>query len=134
MPGRIPSEHSINTSDKRPKPVSDGKIPKAPAWLNKNAKKIYKATAEEIVKLGIAGKCDSNILAIFAAQMDRLQIISQKADKEFADERLQNDLTSSVLSLTKELGITPTARAKLRIAKVEEEDEITKFLEETDNE
>ena len=55
MPGPIPNIHSINTSDKRPKPVSDGIVPKAPSWLNKNAKKIYKNTSDEIVKLGIAG-------------------------------------------------------------------------------
>jgi phage terminase small subunit len=134
MPGPIASKHSINSNDKRPKPVSDGIVPKAPSWLNKNAKKIYKQTADEIVKLGIAGKCDQNILSIFSAQLDRLQTISNKPDKEFADERLQNDLTSSVLSLSKELGITPTARAKLRIAKVEEEDVIQQFLDNEDDE
>lgn len=129
MPGPVRSEHSIISTDKRPSTISDGIVPKAPSWLNKNAKKIYKQTAEEIVKLGIAGKCDSNILAIFSAQLDRLQLISNKADKEFADERLQNDLTASVLSLSKEIGITPSARAKLRIAKIEEEDPIQKFLD-----
>ncbi len=129
MPGRIHSPHSLESNDKRPKPVSDGIIPKAPTWLNSNAKKIYKKTAEEIVNLGIAGRCDQNVLAIFSAQLDRLQVISQKDNKEFADERLQNDLTASVLSLAKELGITPSARAKLRIAKIDEQDEIEQFLD-----
>jgi phage terminase small subunit len=33
------------------------------------------------------------------------------------------------LSLAKELGITPSARAKLRIAKIDEQDEIEQFLD-----
>lgn len=130
MPGPIASEHSINSNDKRPKAVSDGIIPKPPVWLNANAKKIYKNTAIEIVKLGIAGRCDQNILAIFSMQLDRLQTISKLDSKELTQERMLNDITASVLSLSKEIGITPSARAKLRIAKVEDNDDIEKFLDE----
>lgn len=129
MPGPIPSEHSINTTDKRPKPVGDNKIGSPPKWLNDNAKKIYKQTANEIKSLGISDRCDTNILAIFSAQLDRLQVVSQLEDKEIFQERIQNDLTSSVLSLAKELGITPSARAKLRIAKVQEEDPLADLMD-----
>lgn len=132
MPGPIASQHSLESNDKRPKPVSDGIIPKPPSWLNANSKKIYKQTANEIVKLGIAGRCDQNILAIFSAQLDRLQVVSKLSDRELHHERLQNDLTASVLSLAKELGITPSARAKLRIARVEEEDPFDNFLKNED--
>jgi hypothetical protein len=128
MPGPIPSSDTLEVSDKRPKPVGDNNLNKAPTWLNANAKKIYKKTAEEIKKLGISDRCDTNILAIFSAQLDRLQTISQLPEKELFHERLQNDLTGSVLSLSKELGITPSARAKLRIARVEEHDAIDDFL------
>lgn len=128
MPGPIASQHSLESNDKRPKAVSDGIVPKAPSWLNSNAKKIYKQTSNEIVKLGIAGRCDQNILAIFSAQLDRLQVVSKLSNRELYHERLQNDLTASVLSLAKELGITPSARAKLRIAKVEEDDAFEKFM------
>jgi phage terminase small subunit len=128
MPGPTPSPDTLEVSDKRPRGVGDNNLNKAPAWLNANAKKIYKKTAEEIKKLGISDRCDTNILAIFAAQLDRLQTISQLPEKELFHERLQNDLTGSVLSLSKELGITPSARAKLRIARVEEHDAIDDFL------
>ena len=127
MPGPIPSPDSLMSNDKRPRAVGNNELNKAPAWLNANAKKIYKKTAEEIKKLGIADRCDTNILAIFSAQLDRLQVVSQLPEKELFHERLQNDLTSSVLSLSKELGITPSARAKLRIARVEVDD-IDNFL------
>lgn len=129
MPGPIPSIHSKNTTDQRPVAVSDGLVPRAPMWLSANAKKIYKVTSAEIVALGIAGKCDQNILAIFSAQMDRLQVVANINPRELTHERLQNDLTSSVLSLAKELGITPSARAKLRIARVVEDDKLDSLFE-----
>jgi phage terminase small subunit len=129
MPGRWPSPDSVNTSDKRPKTVSDGIVPSAPKWLNDEAKKIYKATAKDIVALGIAGRCDEKILSIFAMQMARLIEVSKKANKEMSDERLLNDLTAQTLQLAKELGISPSARAKLRIAKIEEDDLMEKILD-----
>jgi P27 family predicted phage terminase small subunit len=132
MPGPIASTDSLTSFDKRPKPISDGVVPKPPSWLNSNAKKIYRTTSVEIVKLGIAGRCDQNILAIFSAQLDRLQTVSTLVNRELFHERLQNDLTSSVLSLAKELGITPSARAKLRIARVEEDDALDQFLKDED--
>ena len=76
MPGRIATIDSIMTTDKRPKAVGDNNLSTPPKWLNANAKKIYKKTSNEIKKLGISDKCDTNILAIFAAQLDRLQTIS----------------------------------------------------------
>jgi P27 family predicted phage terminase small subunit len=129
MPGRTPSPDSINSTDKRPKTVSDGIIPRPPTWLNDNAKKIYKAASKEIVNLGIAGKCDVNVLSIYAMQLDRLQALSQKENKDPSENRALNDLTASTLSLIKELGISPSARAKLRIAKVDDSDALTDFMD-----
>ena len=120
MPGPIASPDSINTNDKRPKPVGNNDLSKSPAWLNSNAKKIYKNTAELIKKLGISDRCDTNFLALYATQLDRLQVLSEKLNKDLREERMLNDLTTSVIQLSRELGITPSARAKLRIAKVEE--------------
>jgi phage terminase small subunit len=121
MPGPIFSPDSVNTNDKRPKPVGNNDLSKSPAWLNSNAKKIYKNTAELIKKLGISDRCDTNFLALYATQLDRLQVLSEKLNKDLREERMLNDLTTSVIQLSRELGITPSARAKLRIAKVEED-------------
>lgn len=129
MPGRTHSPDSIMTTDKRPTPVSDGIVPKAPSWLSAEAKKIYKTTAKDIVKLGIAGKCDEKILSLFAMQMARLMEISQKQDRDLREERLLNDLTTQSLQLAKELGISPSARAKLRIAKIDSDDELDELME-----
>jgi phage terminase small subunit len=130
MPGRIPSPDSIVSTDKRPRTVSDGVIPKPPDWLNSNAKKVYKAAAKEIVALGIAGKCDLTVLSLYAMQYDRLQLLSARTDREPSQDRALNDLTASTLSLIKELGISPSARAKLRIAKVDDSDALSDFMDE----
>lgn len=130
MPGPIANPDSINTNDKRPKPVGNNDLSKSPSWLNSNAKKIYKSTADVIKKLGISDKCDTNFLAMYSVQLDRLQVLSEKPNKDLREERMQNDLTTSVIQLSRELGITPSARAKLRLTKVEENnDSIDQLLD-----
>jgi phage terminase small subunit len=134
MPGPIANPDSVNTNDRRPKAVGNNDLSKSPAWLNANAKKIYKNTAEVIKKLGISDKCDTNFLAMYSVQLDRLQVMSEKPNKDLREEKMQNDLTTSVIQLSRELGITPSARAKLRIAKVEENnDSIDEMLNDEDS-
>jgi phage terminase small subunit len=121
LPGPIASPDSINTNDKRPRPTGDNELSRPPVWLNANAKKIYKSTAELIKKLGISDRADANFLALYATQLDRLQVLSNKVEKDLREQRMLNDLTTSVIQLSRELGITPSARAKLRLTKVEED-------------
>ena len=113
-----------NAESIRPKPVSDNVVPKAPKWLSEEARKIYKQAASDIVRLGIAGKCDANILSVYAMQMARLIEVSQIIEKDLPTNRMLNDLTASTLSLAKEIGLSPSARAKMRLAKVEEDNPI----------
>ena len=127
-----PDAVSSNHQNKKPKAVSDGVIPRAPSWLNEKAKKIYKETAKEIVSLGVAGRCDANVLAIYAMQLERLIVISQQTDRELPAERLLNDLTTQTLSLTKELGISPSSRAKMRTATPPADTSIDDLFEDED--
>lgn len=120
MPGPIPSTLSVYTNDKRPKAVSDGVIPRPPKWLTKEAKKIYKDAAKQIVLLGIAGKADQATIAIYSLQYSRLQFFAAKKNRELTEERLINELQGSVLSLAKELGLTPGGRARMRVAKIDD--------------
>ena len=117
--GAFPNPNAVNSNfeQKKPKAVSDGIIPRAPSWLGVDAKKIYKNISKEIVDLGVGGSCDANVLAILAMQLSRLQELSQKPDKIPQENRALNDITSSTLSLLKELGLSPSARAKMRVAK-----------------
>lgn len=130
MPGPTPSSHTLTFSDKRPKPVTDSVVPKPPKWLNKEARKIYKEVAKKIVSLGIAGSCDQNILSLFSVQMARLIAISKakNLDEDLSSARMLNDLTAQTLSLMKEIGLTPSARAKMRLAKIESADPLADLL------
>jgi len=134
MPGPTVNTNSPNIiQDKRPKPATDGVVPRAPKWLSTSQKKIYKDTARKIVQLGIGASCDENILSLFALQMDRLILLNKSADKaDLSSARMMNDLTSQVLSLSREIGLTPSARAKMRIVKMETNNPLNDLLNEED--
>ena len=117
MSGPLPSIESQNTTDNRPYAVSDGLVPTPPKWLNKVAKEIFKEAAKRIVMMSMGGEADTTTIAIYANQYARLQKIAMLEERDLKQERLLNDLTSSVLSLANQLGLTPGGRARLRIAK-----------------
>lgn len=83
-------------------------------WLNANAKRIFNDTAAELFSIGLINKSDISSIALYAFQCDRLEKQSKKTGEE-RSEKLLTDLVSSILTLGRELGITPTGRAKLRI-------------------
>jgi P27 family predicted phage terminase small subunit len=116
MPGPTPSIDSVNTNDRRPSAVTDGVVPQPPDWLNKDAKKIYRKVSKKIVALGVGASADEHILALFAFQTDRLIKLSKSAAADDSkSQRLLNDLSGQLLSLSREIGLTPSARAKMRI-------------------
>lgn len=112
MPGPIPF---LLQQDKRPTASSDNIIPTPPAWLNSDAKKIFKDAASKIVEYKMGGSADQTMIAIYAFQYERLQKISKCKEITPRMEKLQNDLVSSVLSLSNQLGLSPGGRARLRI-------------------
>jgi phage terminase small subunit len=120
MPGPFASNLAVFTTDKRPKAVSDGRIPPAPSWLDKSARKVYKDTAKRMSALGVAGTADQATIAIYSLQYSRLQQFAGKEKRELSEERLLNELQSSVLGLAKELGLTPAGRARMRVAKMDD--------------
>ena len=102
MSGPIPSTESQNTTDQRPYAVSDGLVPTPPKWLNKVAKEIFKEAAKRIVMMSMGGEADTTTIAIYANQYARLQELAKLEQRDLKQERLLNDLTSSVLSLLEE--------------------------------
>lgn len=115
MPGPLPDTESQNNHDKRPIVESDGIMPTAPTWLDATAKKIFRDAAKKAVALGIASSADTNSLAIYALQNQRLQELSAKKNRDIREDRLLNDYVSSVMGLAKELGLSPGGRARMRI-------------------
>lgn len=129
MPGPLPTLSA--TSDKRPVAVSDGIVPVAPKWLNKVAKEIFNDAAARIVMMSMGGIADTTTIAIYANQYARLQELAKIEKRDLKQDRMLNDLTSSVLSLANQLGLTPGGRARLRVAKNPEAsvDDLRKAIE-----
>lgn len=122
MPGPIPDAEAQNTRDKRPVASTDGVIPEAPSWLNAEAKKIFKDAAKKAVEnLGIASSADTMALSIYSMQCARLQELYKVKDRDLRQEKLLNDLVSSVSSFAKELGLSPGGRARMRIVQKNED-------------
>lgn len=115
MPGPLPSQDTQNPRDRRPKTITDGVTPTAPTWLTSAAKKVFKDACHKSVELGIAGRADRDTLSLYAVQMTRLQELSGKPNKDMREEKLLNDLVASVSSLSRELGLSPGGRARMRI-------------------
>lgn len=122
MPGQIPAPDT--PFDRRPTVVSDSSTLKPPAWLGPDAKKIFKKTASELKALGLSAKADTDTLAIYSMQFARLQQIYALPTKDRWANKSLNELSTQCLSLIRELGLGPASRAKLRIAKIEEADEL----------
>lgn len=116
MSGPYPDQNAIISNDKRPKPITDGITPTPPAWLTQPAKKVFRDACNKSVELGIAGRADRDTLSLYAVQMTRLQELSAKPNKDMREEKLLNDLVSSVSAISKELGLSPGGRARMRIA------------------
>jgi len=130
-PGPIPCIDVETHSDNRPLAISDGFMPKPPKWLNKVAKGIFVDAATRIVMMSMGGIADTTTIAIYANQYARLQELAKLEKRDLKQDRMLNDLTSSVLSLANQLGLTPGGRARLRIAKNPEAttDDLRKAIE-----
>jgi phage terminase small subunit len=128
----MPDPNTQVLRDKRPVVESDGHLPKPPNWLTAEAKKIFRDAAKKAVELGIAGSADTNALAIYAMQNVRMQELYTKNDRDIREERLLNDLVSSIGQWAKELGLSPGGRARMRVAPKTEEFNVENFFEDID--
>lgn len=118
------------------------KIGKAPNYLSKEQKKIYKFIIDELQATGILTNLDIYILSTCAIAVDRLQTIETIINKNIGS-LVNKDLMSAKDKYTKdlyrccnELSLSPQSRAKLgNLAlanKEKEEDLVIKALRDDD--
>lgn len=111
---------------------------KAPIWLNKNQKKIFKFILEELKVTGILSNKDLYILTQGAVIIDRLEELEKKINAEFEnvyDKRLmvaRNSYMRDFFRYCNELCLSPQSRAKISnmIKDSEKEDPLLKLLSE----
>jgi P27 family predicted phage terminase small subunit len=119
-----PSQHAVN----RFEPQFDHVIPECPDHLNKEAKKLYQRVAAMLHRAKIMTEADQIILAslcqshaILAAAHRELNRSKLMVDSKVGGPRVTplfkiiNESTNTVARLCQELGLTPSARSKLRI-------------------
>jgi phage terminase, small subunit, putative, P27 family len=129
--------------EERIKSLAD-KIGRAPSYLSKEQKKIYKFIIDELQATGILTNLDVYILSTCAIAVDRLQTIETIINKNIGN-LANKDLMSAKDKYTKdlyrccnELSLSPQSRAKLgNLAldnKEKKEDPLLKALREDDEE
>jgi P27 family predicted phage terminase small subunit len=104
-------------------------VPSAPAWLPAEAKAYYRRTARELVAAGVATRLDGTVLAMHAAAWWRWQsaeraliehgpVIRGPAGTPVASPyvKLARDAYVETLRTAVELGLTPSARGRVKVA------------------
>lgn len=124
----------INT--KEPKPTK--KLPKCPNWLSEEAKIIWKRTAKELNAMNLLYEADQDILTAYANAVANYQKATELVDRSGVlikgrrdgvvtnpAVRIQRDAATLIRMLGSELGLTPSARTRLKA----EDDTANDFLD-----
>ncbi len=98
--------------------------PSCPTWLNPPAKKIYRRTAKLLYDMGVIGRVDQAIIAMYADSFNRYLQIKDEITGNFVKTTngnvvthpgipLRNQYFDQAMRCMKELGLTPSARVGL---------------------
>lgn len=103
--------------------------PDAPRWLSKEAKSLFKTTAEELHRAGLLTAVDADALGAYAerlAQYIELRDEASNTSLTFENEgmirahpihKMRDEAHADCLRLRRELGMSPAARVGLTIDK-----------------
>ncbi len=133
-------------------------IPKAPSYLNSEAKKVYKVTAGQLASIGILDVVNINTVMLYASEMGKyiqalkdlkklsrlkLENIEIQSCIEFTIDRkgrpglartaldkMATEYLDNARKLASELGITPASASKVKLPPKQEEDPLQKLMKE----
>lgn len=127
-----PGKRKLPKSEPKPKPVAPG----PPAWLDKEAKELWKEFAPELERLGLLTLVDAPsfammlthyIMAVKASRLIKRDGIMTKDENGLARKhpahQIMRDHATAFRGFAAEFGLTPSARARLSIAEPENDDE-----------
>lgn len=128
----------LRRNEPKPKPVAPDK---PPTWLPREAKKKWKELAPELERIGLLTAVDGPAFAMlllhWALAVDAAKTL-KKEGITTVDERglprkhpllqVLRDNSQAFKQYAAEFGLTPSARARLDMAKDEEIDDFTEFL------
>lgn len=113
---------------------------KPPTWLDTPAKKIFKDTVKELQSIGLLANVDTYNLAIMSNSMQKYIECTQrlhsddmvitsinKSGNEYQSENplinIQKKYAETVIKLSTEFGLTPSARLKIIQSNTQDQDE-----------
>jgi P27 family predicted phage terminase small subunit len=126
----------INT--KEPKP-DKSKQPKMPDWLSDEAKIIWRRTIKQLKSMNMLYEADQDVIVAYVNAVVNYQKATELVDRSGVlikgrrdgvvknpAVQIQRDAATLIRMLAGELGLTPSARTRL---KAEQSDESTDFLD-----
>ena len=132
----------------------DDEIEKVPSWLDKDAKKIYRWMIKQLKEIGILTNLDIEIIAICADAQSKMHqankiiqdqgLIVEHINRSGATTYIENPAIKIFQKYQQiyqkniaELGLSPSARAKMSLIKLEQDkdkqDPLLKILSEEDD-
>lgn len=113
----------INKSEPQPK----GSEPKCPTWLSREAKAVWKRTAEQLRQMGLLFEADQDVLVAYVGAVVNYRRATEIVESEGVlvegrrdgmvtnpAVRVQRDAAQQIRMLASELGLTPSSRTRLK--------------------
>ena len=101
---------------------------KPPSYLSSRQKRIFKFISKELLNVNILNNLDVSLLEVCSIAIDRIREIENKINKNpelLFDNKLiviKNKYTQDFFKCMQELGLSPSARARLALLNIEKED------------
>lgn len=131
-------EDRINRDEPKPRPG----VPQCPPWLDDDAKRIWRYTIDELKAMGLVTRADRDALAAyctFVVSFERATRLVNIAGALIKGQRgeaivknpasaVQRDSARMMAKYAAEFGLTPRARAEIRVQPDASEDELARLL------
>jgi P27 family predicted phage terminase small subunit len=126
----------INKSEPKPDKTKE---PKMPDWLSDDAKKVWKRTLKQLRAMGLLFEADQDVIVAYVNAVVNYQKASELVDRSGVlikgrrdgvvknpAVQIQRDAATLIRMLAGELGLTPSARTRL---KADNSDDSADFLD-----
>ena len=111
---------------KRTEPTHTAAVPTPPDWLPRYAKTVFRRTAKLLAEAGVLSQLDRDVLSVYSVAVSRWRDAEKAMDEARVYQRTRSGYSqvsaqytvasrarAEVLSAAQQLGLSPTARARL---------------------
>ena len=126
--GHLSKEEINKRKEAENKLKGNNDLIKPPSYLSSKQKRIFKFIYKELLNVNILNNLDVSLLEVCSIAIDRIREIENKINKNpelLLDNKLiviKNKYTQDFFKCMQELGLSPSARARLALLNIEKED------------